>query len=107
MTMKVYEAIADVTRALSREGISKDRKNESQGYRFRGIDDVYNALAPLLAASKLCILPNVLSREVVERASNVLRNVHLLPLRAEEPSRPAASPRPRPREGAACQAAST
>lgn len=69
MTMKVYEAIADVTRALSREGISKDRKNESQGYRFRGIDDVYNALAPLLAASKLCILPNVLSREVVERAS--------------------------------------
>ena len=67
--MSVYKAITAVSLALSKEGISKDRKNEQQGYKFRGIDDVYNALAPLLASNGLCILPRVLSRECVERTS--------------------------------------
>ena len=67
--MSVYKAISAVSLALSKEGISKDKKNEQQGYKFRGIDDVYNALAPLLAANGLCILPRVLSRECVERVS--------------------------------------
>jgi hypothetical protein len=66
---KVYEAIASVTASLAKEGISKDRKNEAQGYKFRGIDDVYNALAPFLAGAKLCILPNVQERLVVERVN--------------------------------------
>lgn len=66
---KVYEAIASVTANLAKEGISKDRKNEAQGYKFRGIDDVYNALAPFLASAKLCILPNVQERLVVERVN--------------------------------------
>lgn len=66
---KVYEAIADVTGKLAKEGISKSRKNTQQGYNFRGIDDVYNALAPFLAGAKLCILPRVISRECVERQS--------------------------------------
>jgi hypothetical protein len=67
---KVYKAIADVTAKLAKEGIAKGRKNEQQGYKFRGIDDVYNALAPFLAEAKLCSLPNVLEREVVERQSS-------------------------------------
>ena len=66
---KVYSAISLVTQNLAKEGIAKDRKNEQQGYKFRGIDDVYNALAAFLAEAKLCILPNVLSREVTERTS--------------------------------------
>ncbi len=66
---KVYEAIAAVTLKLSKEGISKDRKNDQQGYKFRGIDDVYNALAPFLAEAKLCILPNVMERALIERQS--------------------------------------
>ena len=68
-TKKVYSAIAKVTKELAKEGIGKNRKNEAQGYKFRGIDDVYNALAPVLADANLCILPNVLSREVVERTN--------------------------------------
>jgi hypothetical protein len=68
-TQHVYESIASVTAALAKEGIQKDRRNQQQGYNFRGIDDVYNALAPLLAAHKLCILPNVECREVTERES--------------------------------------
>jgi hypothetical protein len=66
-TPKVYAAIAAVMGKLSKEGIAKNRNNSQQGYKFRGIDDVYNALAPYLSESKLLILPRVLSREVTER----------------------------------------
>lgn len=67
--MKVYQAINKVQAALAIEGISKDRSNQQQGYKFRGIDDVYNAMAPLLAKHGLCILPRVTSRECVERVN--------------------------------------
>lgn len=67
--MKVYLAISEVAAKLAKSGISKDRKNDQQGYKFRGIDDVYNALAPFLAEHKLCILPTVLARECVERTT--------------------------------------
>jgi hypothetical protein len=65
----VYTAIAEVMGKLAKTGISKDRKNEQQGYKFRGIDDVYNALSSLLAESKLVILPRVLNRSVTERVT--------------------------------------
>lgn len=67
--MSIYKAINAVQKALAKTGIRKDRKNESQGYKFRGIDDVYNALAPLLADNGLCILPRCIAREVVERTN--------------------------------------
>ncbi|HET7596315.1 MAG TPA: ERF family protein [Burkholderiales bacterium] len=63
----VYQAIAAVMHDMASEGIGKNRKNQQQNYNFRGIDDVYNALAPVLAKHQLCMLPRVLSREVVER----------------------------------------
>jgi hypothetical protein len=64
---KVYEKIAAVQSALAKTGISKSRRNSGQGYDFRGIDEVYAALSPLLAEHGLCILPRMISREVVER----------------------------------------
>jgi hypothetical protein len=67
--MKVYQAINKVQAALAVEGISKARSNQQQGYKFRGIDDVYNALSPLLAKHGLCVLPRCTSREVVERVN--------------------------------------
>ena len=67
--MKVYQAIAAVQGALAQTGIAKDRSGAGIKYKFRGIDDVYNALAPLLAEHKLCIIPRVLSRECAERKS--------------------------------------
>lgn len=63
----VYVAIADIVGELAKTGISKDRKNREQGYSFRGVDDVYNALAPLLAKHRLVILPRIVSRELTER----------------------------------------
>ena len=65
----VYRAIATVMADMAVEGISKDKRNSQQGYNFRGIDDVYNALAPILAKHGLIILPRVVSRECVERTT--------------------------------------
>ena len=65
--MSVYKAINAVQADLAKTGIVKDRRNAQQGYNFRGIDDVYNALAPLLAKHGLCILPRILSRDSQER----------------------------------------
>ena len=68
--MNVYQAISAVQADLAQIGISKDRKNtQGVGYNFRGIDDVYNALSPIMAKHGLCMLPRVLSREFVERQS--------------------------------------
>lgn len=68
--MKVYQAINAIQKELAKVGISKSRRNtQGSGYNFRGIDDVYNVLSPLLGEHGLCILPRVLSRNVVERES--------------------------------------
>jgi hypothetical protein len=63
----VYTAIAEVMGELAKVGIGKNNKNAAQGYKFRGIDDVYNALAPQLARARLLVLPRVLNRTVTER----------------------------------------
>ena len=65
--MKIYQCINAVQTELAATGITKDKKNQQQGYAFRGIDDVFNALSPLLAKHKLCILPRMLSRDCAER----------------------------------------
>ena len=66
-TPHVYAAINAVQSAMAKEGIAKTSKNTQQGYAFRGIDAVYSALAPHLAAQGLCILPRVLDRIVTEK----------------------------------------
>ncbi len=66
-TNKVYQAIIKVQAELAASGISKDKTNAQQGYKFRGIDDVYNAISSVLAKHSLCILPRMLSRQCTER----------------------------------------
>lgn len=66
---KVYQAIAAVAARMCEKGVEKSRRNEQQGYQFRGIDQFYNALAPALAAERLCILPRCTSRTVTERTN--------------------------------------
>lgn len=65
----VYAAIAAVMADLSKDGIGKTRRNTQQGYDFRGVDDVFNALAPMLAKHEIVIVPRLLSREVSERVT--------------------------------------
>lgn len=66
--MKVYKAISGVSNELL-SGIAKGSKNQQQGFMFRGIDAVYNALAPALVKHELLILPRMISRESTERTT--------------------------------------
>ena len=67
--MKVYQAINAVMLDMSAEGISKSRRNQQQGYQFRGIDDTYNALSSVLSKHGLLMLPRILSRICDERTT--------------------------------------
>ena len=67
--MEVLKAINAVQAALAIQGIGKDQKNAQQGYMFRGIDSIYNTMAPMLAHAGLVILPAYSDRLVVERES--------------------------------------
>lgn len=69
--MKVYQAINAVQHALSKEGISKNRMASGfgAGYAFRGIDDVYNTLSPLLSEHGLVIIPRCIERHESQRQS--------------------------------------
>jgi hypothetical protein len=82
--MKVYQAINAIQSDLAKTGISKDRVNsQGSGYKFRGIDDVYNAISPLLAKHGLCILPRMLARECTDRMSAKGGNLFYVVVEAE------------------------
>ena len=80
---QVYVAIAAVTKEMSKFGISKDRKNQQQGYQFRGIDDVYNALSPVLAENNLCIIPRMIERDLLERSTKSGNALFYVTVKAE------------------------
>ena len=63
----IHERLVAVTRQIAQGGIGKTRKNTQQGYNFRGIDEVMNAFAPILAAHGLFIRPRFTEREFIER----------------------------------------
>ena len=64
----VYSAIAAVQAELAKEGISKDRTNsQGAGFKFRGIDDILNALGPMMPRHGLTVFPHIVERESVER----------------------------------------
>jgi len=63
----IHKAIAGIMEDLV--PIAKGRRNAQQGYSFRGIDDIYNALHPLMAKYRIYCLPEVLDREVQERTT--------------------------------------
>lgn len=65
----VYTAISHVQAALAKEGIAKGRRNQQQGFAFRGIDDVYSAIASLLPAHGLTVIPRMIARECDARAT--------------------------------------
>jgi hypothetical protein len=66
-TKKVYTAIINVMNDIG--AIGKSRKNSSQGYNFRGVDDVLNALQPVLIKNNLIILPTIVDSKITEHTS--------------------------------------
>jgi hypothetical protein len=65
----VYAAIAQASASLAKTGVSKSRRNEQQGYAFRGIDEVLNALNPALVDARLAITVVFRDRHVTERST--------------------------------------
>lgn len=63
--MTIYEAIADIMK----EGyaISKNKRNQQQGFQYRGIDDVMNTFQPIMAERGIFVVPEVLETAREER----------------------------------------
>lgn len=61
----IYMAINAIMQEI--EAIGKNKKNQQQGYSFRGIDDMYNALQPLFKKNAVFITSNVLESKREER----------------------------------------
>lgn len=53
----VYRAISRVMDEIGRTGMGKEGYNQSQKFNFRGIDQVYEVLNPLMVKHGLMILP--------------------------------------------------
>lgn len=67
----VYRAILGVMGDIGKQGVGKTKRNTQQNYDFRGIDDLMQALSPLLVKHELLILPKVLNRAVSEHPRRV------------------------------------
>lgn len=65
----IYQKISNISKKLAAVGISKERRNVQQGFTFRGIDDVYKALSPLLTKEGVVITPSVLGQEYSEHTT--------------------------------------
>lgn len=79
----VYAAVAAVQAELAKEGISKSRRNQQQGFNFRGIDDVYAAVAHLLPTHGLTMFPRMISRETDTRQTAKGGNLYFVTVEAE------------------------
>lgn len=66
--MNIYEAITSIMAEVP--AIGKDKKNQKQGFLYRGIDDVMNVLQPILAKYKVFCVPEVLEQKREERVSS-------------------------------------
>lgn len=74
----IYRAIAGVIADVGT--VSKDKVNKQQGFKYRSIDDVYDALHPALAKNKVFIVPEILeqTREIVGTTKNGARMTQVI-----------------------------
>ena len=66
--MSIHAAINGVMQDIG--AIGKDKKNQQQGFNYRGVDDVMNALQPALVKYKVYVVPEVLELDRTERTTD-------------------------------------
>lgn len=66
--MNIYQSITKIMEEVP--SIGKTQRNKIQGFMYRGIDDVMNALQPLLAKNKVFIVPEILEQTREERTTS-------------------------------------
>jgi hypothetical protein len=65
MSQQIFELIPKVMADVG--VIEKAKKNAQQGYKFRGIDDVFSAFQPVLAKHQIFYVPEVLTAATTDR----------------------------------------
>lgn len=70
---KIYSAICSAMEEIG--AIGKEAKNSQQGYMYRGIDAVYNALQPVLIKNHIFVVPEVLEQTREERQTSKGANI--------------------------------
>ncbi len=63
----IFEAMALIMQEV--DAIGKDSTNKTQGFKYRGIDAVYNSLHPIMAKYGVIMMPEVLEKTREERAT--------------------------------------
>ena len=66
-TAMIYQTINNVMAEIG--AIGKNKRNQQQGFMYRGVDDVMNALNPAFIKHKLFIVPEVLEQLREERTT--------------------------------------
>lgn len=72
-TKGIYNAILAVMAGIGY--IGKDQTNKQQGFKYRGVDDVMNALQPLLVENGIFVVPEVLEQRREERVTKTGTNL--------------------------------
>jgi len=65
--MNIHTSINSIMSEIG--AISKEKTNTQQGFKYRGVDDVMNALQPLLCKHKVYIVPEVMNHAREDRQS--------------------------------------
>ena len=63
--MEITKSLCAITAEVG--SIGKTKKNEQQGFKFRGVDDLMNTLHPLFAKYGIIVVPEVLESTREER----------------------------------------
>ena len=66
--MNIYEAISRCMEEIG--AVGKDAVNKQQGFKYRGIDAVMNAINPALTKNHVFIVPEVLDQQRQERTTS-------------------------------------
>ena len=62
---KIYKAIPCIMGEIN--AVGKNKKNTQQGFMYRGVDDVMNAINPALVKNNVFIVPEVMEQSREER----------------------------------------
>lgn len=70
---RIYQAIPAIMGEL--DAIGKNKRNSQQGFMYRGVDDVMNAINPALVKNRVFIVPEILDQTREERQSSNGKNL--------------------------------
>ena len=65
---KIYAAISKIMSSIG--AVKKNKNNTQQGFAYRGIDDVMNALHPAMVENKVFAVPEILEQQREDRVTN-------------------------------------